>query len=271
VNGGQPFPSPGPPPPPGCYPPAQQQPSPPTGIPPPGPPPQQLVQKFTCKLGVGIENDREFRVGARVIQIARKIWQDLPAFQAASGKTRLRGRGVGGMYEAEEPLQLCISVLGDQASFDEACLRAEKGIMEIHSEYEAFLSSKNLPVPVPGTLEVCVLDKSVHYVDVNGGNRGGAAPHVADGMGGPGCGSGSLEVPPGGPEARGRRPEGAPEEAEVDRILEERNNARKGGNYRRSDEIREWLRARHVVVMDEKGVKGKCSGNEATRWRYWQP
>jgi len=64
-------------------------------------------KKYTCKLEVGIENEGEFRVGSRVIQIARQIWQD-PNFQQHGGKTRLRGKGIGGPHEADEPLALCI-------------------------------------------------------------------------------------------------------------------------------------------------------------------
>merc|ERR1719420_917093 len=55
-------------------------------------------KKYTCKLEVGIENEGEFRVGSRVIQIARQIWQD-PKFQEHGGKTRLRGKGIGGPHE----------------------------------------------------------------------------------------------------------------------------------------------------------------------------
>ena len=63
----------------------------------------------------------------------------------------IRRQGVGGVHEAEEPLQLCISVLGDQACFDEACARAERGIMQIHTEYEAFLSTVRSDTRVTGS------------------------------------------------------------------------------------------------------------------------
>merc|ERR1719437_194869 len=75
-------------------------------------------KKYTCKLEVGIENEGEFRVGSRVIQIARAIWQEA-RFQEHGGKTRLRGKGIGGQHEAEEPLALCISCC-DQIAFDKA-------------------------------------------------------------------------------------------------------------------------------------------------------
>merc|ERR1719221_376791 len=69
---------------------------------------QLALKKYTCKVEVGIENESEFRVGSRVIQIARQIWQD-KRFQEQQGKTRLRGRGIGGPHEGDEPLALCSS------------------------------------------------------------------------------------------------------------------------------------------------------------------
>merc|ERR1719161_1764946 len=89
-------------------------------------------KKHTCKLEVGIENEGEFRVGSRVIQIARQIWQD-QQFQQHGGKTRLRGKGVGGPHEADEPLALCISCQ-DQASFDKAVQYAETHLQKVHAE-----------------------------------------------------------------------------------------------------------------------------------------
>merc|ERR1719261_37596 len=102
-------------------------------------------KKYTCKLEVGIENESEFRVGSRVIQVARQIWQD-PLFQEHGGKTRLRGKGVGGPHEAEEPLALCISCR-DQMSFDKAVGYAEQQIRKIQADYTAFCEQKGRPVP----------------------------------------------------------------------------------------------------------------------------
>merc|ERR1719217_371716 len=93
-------------------------------------------KKYTCKLEVGIENEAEFRVGSRVIQIARQIWQD-HKFQEYGGKTRLRGKGVGGPHEADEPLALCISC-SDQVSFDNAVQHAEHSLKKVHTDYQAF-------------------------------------------------------------------------------------------------------------------------------------
>merc|ERR1719454_2179146 len=102
-------------------------------------------KKYTCKLEVGIENEGEFRVGSRVIQIARQIWQD-PKFQGYGGKTRLRGKGIGGPHEADEPLALCISCR-DQAAFDVAVKYAESQLQKVHNEYKTFCQQKGKPEP----------------------------------------------------------------------------------------------------------------------------
>merc|ERR1719499_899580 len=102
-------------------------------------------KKYTCKLEVGIENENEFRVGSRVIQIARQIWQDV-MFQEHGGKTRLRGKGIGGPHEADEPLALCISCR-EQESFDKAVGYAESQLQKVHAYYRAFCLQKGRPVP----------------------------------------------------------------------------------------------------------------------------
>ena len=48
----------------------------------------------------------------------------------------------------------------------------------------------------------------------------------------------------GGVVTRGKRPPGAPSEYDIERFIEERNDARKGGNFQRADEIREYLKAK---------------------------
>merc|ERR1719277_1917767 len=102
-------------------------------------------KKYTCKLEVGIENEGEFRVGSRVIQIARAIWQE-SRFQEHGGKTRLRGKGIGGQHEADEPLALCISCC-DQPAFDRAVQSAEAQLKKVHEDYKKFCQEQGRPVP----------------------------------------------------------------------------------------------------------------------------
>lgn len=55
------------------------------------------------------------------------------------------------------------------------------------------------------------------------------------------------------------------------RMIEGRNEARKSGDYKRADEIRDYLKQVGVVLMDDKGARGNKRGNEVTKWRYWNP
>merc|ERR1719436_2406228 len=138
-------------------------------------------KKHTCKLEVGIENESQFRVGSRVIQIARQIWQD-PKFQEHGGKTRLRGKGIGGPHEADEPLALCISCR-EQDAFDKAVHYAETQLQKVHTDYKAFCIQKGRPVP---ELAVKVSKKGSNFFG-----------------GGEGDGAGSDDMP------RGERPPNA--------------------------------------------------------------
>lgn len=204
----------------------------------------QAPKKYTCKLEVGIENEGEFRVGSRVIQIARQIWQDAQ-FQTHGGKTRLRGKGVGGPHEADEPLALCISCR-DQASFEKAVQYAEGQLQKVHGEYKAFCQQKG--IPIPDNLQVKVSKKGGGFSDSRN------------------MGTMSGQDPP-----RGERPANAPSDEEIERCIEERNEARKAANFKKSDEVREYLRQRGVVLMDDKGAKGNLQGAEVTKWRFWRP
>lgn len=204
-------------------------------------------KKYTCKLEVGVENEGEFRVGSRVIQIARQIWQDVQ-FQTHGGKTRLRGKGVGGPHEADEPLALCISCR-DQASFEKAVSYAEGQLQKVHGEYKAYCQQRGLPMP--------------ENLQVKVSKKGGGFSDGPRNMG--------MASQPGVEPPRGERPSDAPTDEEIERCIEDRNEARKAANFKKSDEIRDFLRQRGVVLMDDKGAKGNLQGAEVTKWRFWRP
>jgi hypothetical protein len=212
--------------------------------------PSGRPKKYTCKLEVGIENDTEFRVASRVIQIARQIWQD-PTFQQHGGKTRLRGKGIGGPHEAEEPLALCISCR-DQGAFDRAVQYAEMQLQKVHTDFRAFCQQKGKPVPGPELAVKCI-KKGTYSAPLN--QQFGAMALT----------SGAELL------SRGDRPPNAPSDDEIERFIEERNESRKAGNYSKADEIREYLKQCGVVLMDDKGAKGNFKGNEITKWRFWRP
>jgi hypothetical protein len=214
-------------------------------------------RKYTCKLEVGIENEGEFRVASRVIQIARAIWQEA-TFQDHGGKTRLRGKGIGGPHEADEPLALCISC-GDQGAFDKAVQYAEGQLEKVHADYRIFCQQEGKPCP---DLSVKVSKKGANFF----------GSHVGPPVGPGGGTDGVMPAMGTSPEiARGERPPNAPTDDEIERLIEERNEARKAANYKKADEVREFLKAKGVVLMDEKGAKGNFNGNEVTKWRFWRP
>eukprot|EP00933_Yihiella_yeosuensis_P041565 TRINITY_DN35962_c0_g1_i1.p1 TRINITY_DN35962_c0_g1~~TRINITY_DN35962_c0_g1_i1.p1 ORF type:complete len:383 (+),score=89.33 TRINITY_DN35962_c0_g1_i1:94-1242(+) len=206
------------------------------------PSPLGRSKKHTCKLEVGIENEGEFRVGSRVIQIARQIWSDT-TFQEHGGKTRLRGKGIGGPHEADEPLALCISCR-DKVALDKATSYAESQLKKVHEDYRAFCQQKGKPVP---ELSVKISTR---------GTVGGMDDFGDDDK---------------SDQPKGERPSHAPTDEEICRLIEERNEARKAANFKRADEVRDYLKQRGVVLMDEKGAKGNFKGEQVTKWRFWRP
>jgi hypothetical protein len=243
----------------------------------------QSGKKYTCRLEIGIENDKEFRVGSKVIQIARKIWQELPAFKDNGGKTRLRGKGVGGPHESDEPLALCISCR-DAQCFEQAVQFAEQQIAKIHQDYIQFCQQSGYPVPnLRPCHAVCdhphttapwhaqkVFEQSWNRHEnvnkmksVNGAQRYGNYNNANN--------MHNLSNKEFDQSERGRRPPNAPTDSEIERYIEERNEARKGGNFSRADELRELLKLKGVVLMDDKGARGNKKGVQVTKWRYWNP
>ena len=168
-------------------------------------------------------------MGSKVIQVARKIWQELPAFQENGRKTRLRGKDVGGPHESEEPLARCISCRGPTC-FEQAVSFAEGQLKKIHQEYREMCREKNYPEPESkdvraisdhphaGTLPNReVFKDSEDYFDgsyLDGQKNDAQQPN------------------------RGRRPGGAPTENEIDGLIEDRYEARKAANCERADGIR---------------------------------
>eukprot|EP00392_Amoebophrya_sp_AT5.2_P001949 g1954.t1 len=270
-------------------------------------------KKFTCRLEIGIENEKEFRVGSRVIQIARRIWEELPTFRDHGGKTRLRGKG----HESEEPLALCISCR-DVKDFGQAVEFAEAEMRKVHEAYVAFrkeaAEAAGVAFVAPELPACRAMCDHVHTVapglaslgsgtksktSIMGGARESAANQAPLGTGGGGSFGGNVSkrsISGGGddrgsagsnrdswgqgdpqsssgspPLQRGVRPSTAPEEDEILRMIEGRNEARKSGDYKRADEIRDYLKQVGVVLMDDKGARGNKRGNEVTKWRYWNP
>merc|ERR1712217_447039 len=120
---------------------------------------------------------------------------------------------------------LCISCK-DQVAYDRAVNYAEAQLQKVHADYKAFCQQGGKPIP---ELSVKVSRQGVFD---------------------------SAQSPGGDANDRGERPPNAPSDEEIERLIEERNEARKSANYKRANEVRETLKAQGVVLMDEKGAKG---------------
>merc|ERR1712150_436222 len=60
----------------------------------------------------------------------------------------------------------------------------------------------------------------------------------------------------------------APPVEEIEKLIDERNEARRANSFSEADRIRELLHSRGVALMDEPGGRGR--GAEVTTWRYWR-
>mmetsp|Transcript_129302 Transcript_129302/g.361907 ORF Transcript_129302/g.361907 Transcript_129302/m.361907 type:complete len:331 (+) Transcript_129302:629-1621(+) len=67
---------------------------------------------------------------------------------------------------------------------------------------------------------------------------------------------------------RGEPGPNAPTVEEIEKFIDERNEARRANNFPEADRIRELLHKRGVALMDEPGGRGR--GAEVTTWRYWR-
>lgn len=56
------------------------------------------------------------------------------------------------------------------------------------------------------------------------------------------------------------------DEQTILRLIEARNKARKELNFKEADRIRNYLKAKGIALMDEKGARGK--GVEVTSWKF---
>jgi hypothetical protein len=112
------------------------------------------VRKFTCRIDIGIENDKEFQVARRII--GTKGCNMKKIVDVSNAKLRLRGKGSGYLEgptqtESPEPLHICISCT-NESGYSEA-VKAVTGILEsVYVDYKAYLQGKkrrspNITVP----------------------------------------------------------------------------------------------------------------------------
>lgn len=207
-------------------------------------------------------------MGKRIIGKGGRNMKEIVEKAGVNAKLRLRGKGSGFVEhntdkESEEPLQLCISCTG-ATGYDISVQHVDRLLREIYSDYDHWCHQKGLPNRAPA-------------INMRERRGPGASDfsHSAPSSGGGNAGRKKKnnrkpkdQPPVDDGEDKGEPPPDAPPVEEIERMVTERNQARKDGEYKRADQIRDELQRRKVVLSDEKGASGH--GLAVTSWRYWR-
>eukprot|EP00406_Dinophysis_acuminata_P058867 CAMPEP_0179275884 /NCGR_PEP_ID=MMETSP0797-20121207/34294_1 /TAXON_ID=47934 /ORGANISM="Dinophysis acuminata, Strain DAEP01" /LENGTH=447 /DNA_ID=CAMNT_0020984427 /DNA_START=100 /DNA_END=1443 /DNA_ORIENTATION=- len=233
------------------------------------------VRKYTCRFLIGIENDKEFQVARRIIGAKGSNMKRV--VKATDAKLRLRGMGSGyfegtGQKESTEPLQLCVSCVNVEG-YKSAVKHVEELMKRVYEEYKQFCQEFSRPAP---DLQIQLTENQLVYSS----RSGGAALPSTESSGPPGespkkegrrgkrnrlkregrTASGEID--------RGEPGPNAPSVEEIEKLIDDRNEARRANNFPEADRVRELLHSRGVALMDEPGGRGR--GAEVTTWRYWR-
>lgn len=184
--------------------------------------------------------------------------KDIVKKAGINAKLRLRGKGSGFVEhstnkESEEPLQLCISCQ-DGHGYDIAVQSVDSLLRRVYQEYDKFQADRGRPERAP---ELKIKER-------RGVGGGDFEPQPAVGKRNNKKKQKQKSV---AEVDRGEVHPDAPPAEEIERLIEERNEARKQGDFRRADEIRDSLQRQRVVLSDEKGAHGNAGS--VTTWRYW--
>mmetsp|Transcript_45023 Transcript_45023/g.96056 ORF Transcript_45023/g.96056 Transcript_45023/m.96056 type:complete len:509 (+) Transcript_45023:163-1689(+) len=239
------------------------------------------VRKYTCRFLIGIENDKEFEVARRIIGAKGANMKKI--VKVSDAKLRLRGVGSGycegaGQKESSEPLQLCISCTGAEG-YKTAVAQTEELMKGIYEEYRQFcrdrgrevphlkinLSEHQLPAPAAGSSPLPGSPGSLDLGERTDGESPGRERRRGRRSRG---GKRDSAAGAAGDGGRGEPGPKAPSVEEIERFIDERNEARRASNFPEADRIRDLLHSRGVALMDEPGGRGR--GTEVTTWRYWR-
>lgn len=187
--------------------------------------------------------------------------KDIVKKAGPNAKLRLRGKGSGFVEhstqkESEEALQLCISCT-EAHGYHVAVQCVDALLRSVYADYDKWCADRGLPDRAP----------ALRMRERRGTDGGGAsAPSAQKGKRRKArAGGAEPRAAPG--EDKGEPPAGAPSVAEIEELIDQRNEARKAGDYSKADRIRNDLQAKKVVLSDEKGASG--SAGSVTTWRYW--
>eukprot|EP00403_Amphidinium_massartii_P023823 CAMPEP_0178397168 /NCGR_PEP_ID=MMETSP0689_2-20121128/14106_1 /TAXON_ID=160604 /ORGANISM="Amphidinium massartii, Strain CS-259" /LENGTH=323 /DNA_ID=CAMNT_0020017867 /DNA_START=41 /DNA_END=1008 /DNA_ORIENTATION=+ len=218
------------------------------------------ARKYTCRFLLGIENDDDFRIVRRIIGANGSNMKDIVAQSGGDAKLRLRGQGSGYMErdtqeESPEPLQLCISCPRAEG-YQIAVSSVRKLLEETYEEYDRHCADQGLADRAPKIR----MHEHHHGENDRGGDNDDGASREGDDRQPRRNRRGGKKAkanPPRAPSVdRGERPPDAPDADEIERLIEERNEARRKGDYREADRVRDDLKDRGVVLSDAKGAHG---------------
>jgi len=228
----------------------------------------KVLRKYTCRFLIGIENDKEFQVARRLIGAKGANMKRI--VRQTDAKLRLRGQGSGylegaGQKESSEALQLCISCTSFEG-YGAAVKYVEDLLKGVYEEYKQFCRQKGLPVP---DLQVNLSENQLVYSGNGAASDMDKAPKAGKSRSRNRGGSNSGgKAKLAGDNDRGEPGPNAPPPDQIEQLINERNEARRSGNFSEADRIRDSLHQRGVALMDEPGGRGK--GAEVTTWRYWR-
>jgi len=246
------------------------------------------VRKYTCRFLIGIDNDKDFQVARRIIGAKGANMKRI--VKQTEAKLRLRGVGSGyfegtGQKESSEPLQLCVSCTSMEG-YRTAVTNVEELLKRVYEEYRQYCRDGGMDVP---SLEINLSENQLVYSRFSapgggGGGGGGGNGGCGGALGDSGDGDGSPRRDSSSRRSRrsrgkdGRTEDGeldrgepgpnAPTVDEIEKLIDDRNEARRANNFTEADRIRELLHKRGVALMDEPGGRGR--GAEVTTWRYWR-
>jgi len=253
-------------------------------------------KKFTCRFEIPPEVDRDFSIAKRIIGQKgvnmKRIVTSLPSADAA--KLRLRGRGSGFLegplkQESNEVLHLCVSCR-DAESYGIVISEVTALLDHVYAQYSEWCHERGLNRPIPKAspkqhpsdlVQVPVFgyptQEGVDFYPQPGGPQTlyppnwdawkqqgayGRSPSPMSYSTHPG--NSASATPPDVVSPSGSRC--ALDVVTIERLIEERNEARRVCNFKEADRLRELLRSNGIGLMDEPGARGK--GREVTSWRF---
>eukprot|EP00747_Dinoflagellata_sp_TGD_P168400 gnl/TRDRNA2_/TRDRNA2_194689_c0_seq1.p1 gnl/TRDRNA2_/TRDRNA2_194689_c0~~gnl/TRDRNA2_/TRDRNA2_194689_c0_seq1.p1 ORF type:complete len:454 (+),score=90.15 gnl/TRDRNA2_/TRDRNA2_194689_c0_seq1:97-1458(+) len=236
------------------------------------------VRKYTCRFLIGIENDKEFQVARRLIGPKGANMKKI--VKQTEAKLRLRGVGSGyfegtSQKESPEPLQMCISCTS-QEGYRIAVRAVEELIKRTYDEYRGFCKDNNKAIP---DLQICLSENQLVFsASSKGANIGAEELAIGNfpvndpsGKKDPKRNRRSRPKKDGQPATefeRGEPGPNAPSVEDIEKLIDERNEARRACDFAKADRVRDLLHSRGVALMDEPGGRGR--GTEVTTWRYWR-